>query len=94
MNITSDTNIKTSCGNKIGDVGTNPGGTKAVVVTDRVAVTGVTPSAGVTVAGLMVQVASAGAPEQASETGWLNPPTGVIVTVAEPLEPAVTVKVD
>jgi hypothetical protein len=51
-----------------------------------VAVAGVVPL-GVTEAGLMLQVASLGAPEQASDTAWLKPLGGliVIVSVTEPL---------
>jgi hypothetical protein len=64
-----------------------------VVVTDRVAVTGVTPSAGVTDAGEIVHVASAGAPAQASDTAVLNPPRGVTVTVTLPEAPWFTFNV-
>jgi len=49
---------------------------------------------GVTDAGVMVQLACCGAPEQVNATGWLNPPTGVmeIVDVMEP--PGASVPLD
>src|ERR1700682_2861190 len=77
----------------MGEAGMDCGGTRAVVVTESCAVTGVTPSAGVTDAGEIVHVASAGAPVQASDTALLNPPIGVTVTVAVPEEPWFTLSV-
>jgi hypothetical protein len=64
-----------------------------VVDTVAVAVTGVVPSVGVTVAGAMVHVAADGAPVQPSATAWLKLPAGVTVTVKVPLEPCATVSV-
>jgi hypothetical protein len=64
-----------------------------VVVRESCAVTAVTPSAGVTEAGVIVHVASVGAPVQVSETALLNPPIGVTVTLAVPEDPCVTASV-
>jgi hypothetical protein len=65
----------------------------AVVVTLIDDVTGVTPSAGVTEAGVGVQVTVAGAPVQVSATAELKPPTGVTVAVTLPGLPCVRVNV-
>jgi hypothetical protein len=59
----------------------------AAVPTVTVAVTGVTPSLGVTDAGELLHIACVGAPVQARATAWLNPPAGVTVTVKVPLLP-------
>lgn len=83
----------TTRGMDTGGVGKGLGSTSAVVVTVSFAVTGVTPSAGVTDAGKIVHVASAGAPAQTSDTALLNPPIGVTVTVAVPEEPWLTLSV-
>src|SRR5579859_427407 len=89
-----NTNNKgTTRGMNPGGVGKDGGRTIAVVVTKSFAVTGVTPSAGITDAGEIVQLASAGAPVQASDTALLNPPIGVTVTVAVPEEPWFTLRV-
>jgi hypothetical protein len=57
-----------------------------------VAVAAVVPF-GVSEAGLILQVAFWGAPEQARLTAWLNPPAGVIVIVVVTLLPLLTVPV-
>jgi len=55
-------------------------------------ITGVTPSAGVT--GLTgVHVTGIVAPAQATVTAWLNPPSGVMVTLKLPVAPFLTVTV-
>jgi hypothetical protein len=59
----------------------------AVVVTSIDEVTGVTPLAGVTEAGVGVQVTVAGAPVQVRATAELNPAAGVTVAVTLPEEP-------
>ena len=56
-------------------------------------VTGVTPSVGVTEAGVGVHVTVAGAPVQVKATAELNPATGVTVAVTLPAEPWATVSV-
>jgi hypothetical protein len=64
-----------------------------VVVTVAVALTGVTPSLGVSETGETVHVAAVGAPEQARATGWLKPLAGVTITLKVVPEPGVTAKV-
>ncbi len=56
--------------------------------------TAVLVPSGVRVDGEKVQVAYAGSPEQAKLICWLNPPTGVTVSVVELLDPCVTVNVE
>ena len=51
----------------------------------------VLPLLGVTDAGLILQLAFCGAPEQVRATAWLNPPAGVIVMVEVVLPPLLTV---
>src|SRR5712692_257928 len=63
-----------------------------VVFSARVAVTGL--PFGVTEAGVSVQVASAGKPEQLTDTGLLKPPVGVIVKVKVAVSPALILAVD
>ena len=58
-----------------------------VVATVTMALTGVTPSDGVTDVGATVHVELAGKPVQARATAWLKPPAGVTVTLKVPLAP-------
>src|SRR5450432_3293561 len=71
-----------SAGMRSKDCGTANAGAVVVILMDDV--TGVTPSAGVTEAGVGVQVTVAGAPVQVSATAELMPPTGVTVAVTLP----------
>ena len=64
-----------------------------VVDTVAVAVTGVAPSVGVTLAGTTVHVAADGAPVQPRVTAWLKPPAGVTLMVKVPLAPCATVNI-
>jgi hypothetical protein len=60
------------------------------VVTVRVVVAAV-PPLGVTVAGANVHVLETGSPEHVKLTCWLNPETGVTLTVVVPVPAAATV---
>lgn len=56
--------------------------------------TGVEPSVEITDVGDTVQVELAGAPLHTNATAWLNPPTGLTVSVEVPVIPLVTVSAD
>ena len=56
------------------------GGSRPIDVTVTCELIGLVPS-GVTEAGVAAQVVLAGAPVQVSATAWLNPPSGVTVTL-------------
>jgi hypothetical protein len=64
---------------------------RAVVVMVTVAVAAFVPL-GVRGEGETLHVAFEGAPEQASDTAWLNPPCGVTLSVKVVDWPAVTVR--
>jgi hypothetical protein len=91
----SNPSVKAACnanGGKLNrlDAGVKSEGASVVIV--AVATTGVVPSEGVTEVGDTVHVDIAGAPPHDSATAWLNPPTGVTVTLKVPLAPCVTVR--
>jgi hypothetical protein len=67
------------------DGGVTTAGLVVAIVT--MALTGVTPSDGVTDVGAAVQVELAGKPVQARAAAWLNPPVGVTVILKVPLAP-------